>query len=43
MKYKIAVFKPEKLKSKPGTFGLEKVKAIGFPNWAFLSTNGPPG
>ncbi len=43
IKYKIAVFKPEKLKSNPGTFGLVNANAFGFPNCAFLSTKGPPG
>ena len=43
IKYKIAVFKPEKLKSNPGTFGLVNANAFGFPSWAYLSTKGPPG
>ena len=39
----MAVFKPEKLKFNPSTFGLVNLKALGFPSFARLSISGPAG
>ncbi len=43
-KYKIAVFRPLKLKLKaPFALGCGNLNAKGLPCWAYLSTRGPPG
>ena len=42
-KYKIEVFKHEKLKSYAGSIASENLKTSAFPSWANLSIIGPPG
>ena len=43
MKYKMPVFKPEKLKLSPFTLGFVNLNAFGFPSFARLSISGPAG